>query len=479
MLDRVDHLQLVANHMQQVFNRQQEHYRRNPNPTKNERIEHLNVLEEILLRNEADLLSALSEDYGYRSPHESAMLDIVSTLATIRHNRKHVGQWMKRRAVSTPLQLRPAVSYIQPQPLGVVGIITSWNFPVYMSFAGLASGLAAGNCCMLKPSEHTPRTSALMARLLESSFGPELVAVIEGDANVAAAFSRLPFDHLTFVGSHRVGKMVALAAAENLTPVTLELGGKSPLIIAPSGSVDQAAACAVQGKMINAGQVCVAPDHVYVPRKQFDAFVEAVKLEAHKQYPSVQSNPDVSCVINSRQMARLYDLRADARLQGAQVLELNPSNEPFDAERRKFPLTLVLNPKPSTRVMQEEVFGPILPVIPYDDLHELVRSLQNKARPVALYLFARKQAEKDLVLNNTVSGGVTVNDAMWHVMNNNMPFGGVGASGMGAYHGIAGFDHLSQLKPVLEQARLNAAPLLRAPYGTLFEKVVTVLKKIV
>jgi coniferyl-aldehyde dehydrogenase len=478
-LDRVDNLQLVASQMQQVFNRQQAHYRLNPSPSKNERIEHLHVLEEILLRHETDLINALSDDYGYRSRHESTMLDIVSALATIRHNRKHVGQWMKPRPVATPLQLRPSVSYIQPQPLGVVGIITAWNFPVYMSFAGLASALAAGNCCMLKPSEHTPRTSALMARLLESSFGQELVAVIEGDVHVATAFSKLPFDHLTFVGSQRVGRLVALAAAENLTPVTLELGGKSPLIIAPSGSIEQAAACAVQGKMINAGQVCVSPDHVYVPRAKFDAFVQAVRLEAHKQYPSVQDNPDVSCVINNRQMARLYDLRADARLQGAEVVEINPANEPFDAERRKFPLTLVLKPTPTMRVMQEEVFGPILPVIAYDDLQELVGGLQTKARPLALYLFVRKQAEKDLVLSNTVSGGVTVNDAMWHVMNNNMPFGGVGASGMGAYHGKAGFDNLSQLKPVLEQARVNAAPLLRAPYGTLFEKVVTVLKKIV
>ncbi len=478
-MDRVDNLQLVASHMQQVFNRQREHYWANPSPSKDERIEYLNVLEEILLRNEVDFLDALSDDYGYRSRHESAMLDIVSTLATIRHNRKHVGQWMKRRAVATPLQLRPSVSYIQPQPLGVVGIITSWNFPVYMSFAGLASGLAAGNCCMLKPSENTPRTSALMARLLESSFGSERVAVVEGDVAVATAFSKLPFDHLTFVGSQQVGKMVAMAAAENLTPVTLELGGKSPLIIAPSGSIEQAAACAVQGKMINAGQVCVSPDHVFVPRARFGAFVQALKVEAGKQYPSIQGNPDVSCVINNRHMARLYDLRADARLKGAEVLEINPANEPFDAERRKFPLTLVLNPTPAMRVMQEEVFGPILPVIAYDDLPELVNSLQTRARPIALYLFARKQAEKDLVLKRTVSGGVTVNDAMWHVMNNNMPFGGVGASGMGAYHGVAGFDNLSQLKPVLEQARINAAPLLRAPYGALFEKVVTVLKKIV
>lgn len=478
-MDRVDNIQLVSGRLQDVFDCQKRTYRVNPNPSKQERISNLELLEEIILRNESDLLDAMSADFGHRSRHESTMLDIVSSLAAVRHSRKNLASWMKIRRVPTPLELRPSVSYIRPQPLGVIGIITPWNFPVYLSFAGLASALAAGNCCMLKPSEFSPITTALLARLLEGNFGEEHVAVIEGDETVAQAFSRLPFDHLLFTGSQRVGRLVAKAAAENLTPVTLELGGKSPLIVAPSGNLAKAAACAAHGKMINAGQACVSPDYAMVPEKQLRRFVTAVKRASQKQYPTVRNNPDVSCVINSRHMTRLRELVEDARSKGAEVIEVNPAHEIFHPHSKKFPLTLIVNPSPEMRVMQEEVFGSILPVLPYQTLEQAIEQIQSCDRPLALYLFASKQSEKELVLSQTVSGGVTVNDAMWHVLNNNMPFGGVGASGMGAYHGLVGFNTMSQLKPVLEQSRFNAAPLLRAPYGTVFEKVVKVLKKIV
>lgn len=479
MLDRVDNIQLVSGRLQDVFECQQRTYRAHPNPSKQERIINLELLEEIILRNETELIDAMSEDFGHRSRHESTMLDIVSSLAAVRHSRKHVGGWMSERRVPTPLQLRPSKSFILPQPLGVIGIITPWNFPVYLSFAGLASALAAGNCCMLKPSEYSPRTSALLARLLENNFGEEHVAVIEGDETVAQAFSRLPFDHLLFTGSQRVGRLVAMAAAENLTPVTLEMGGKSPLIVAPSGNVAQAAACAAHGKMINAGQVCVSPDYALVPEQHLRRFVAEVKRASHKQYPTIRNNPDVSCVINSKHMSRLTELVTDARQKGAEIIEINPAHEIFEPEAKKFPLTLILRPTAAMRVMQEEVFGSILPVLTYGDLGEAIAQVQSRERAIALYLFATKQSEKEQVLTQTVSGGVTVNDAMWHVLNDNMPFGGVGASGMGAYHGLVGFNTMSQLKPVLEQSRFNAAPLLRAPYGTVFEKVVKVLKKIV
>lgn len=478
-MDRVDNIQLVSGRLQDVFERQQRTYRAHPNPGKQERISNLELLEEIILRNEAELINSMTADFGHRSRHESTMLDIVSSLGAVRHSRKHVAKWMKVRKVPTPWQMRPSVSYVKPQPLGVVGIITPWNFPVYLSFAGLASALAAGNCCMLKPSEYSPLTSALLARLLEDNFGSEHVAVIEGDESVGEAFSHLPFDHLLFTGSQRVGRLVAKAAAENLTPVTLEMGGKSPLIVAPSGNIAQAAACAAHGKMINAGQVCVAPDYVMVPARQLRRFVSEVKRASHRQYPSIRNNPDVSCVISSKHMSRLRDLVEDARKKGAEIIEINPANELLEPAAKKFPLTLIVNPTPQMRVLQEEVFGSILPVLPYETLHDAVEQIQHLDRPIALYLFASKQNEKEYVLNQTVSGGVTVNDAMWHVLNNNMPFGGVGASGMGAYHGLVGFNTMSQLKPVLEQSRFNAAPLLRAPYGTVFEKVVTVLKKIV
>ncbi|HEX4844011.1 MAG TPA: coniferyl aldehyde dehydrogenase [Limnobacter sp.] len=478
-MDRVDNIQLVSGRLQDVFHCQKRTYLSNPSPSLQERLANLELLEEIILRNEASLIAAMSDDFGHRSRHESTMLDIVSTLGAIRHSKKNLKHWMKKRRVPTPWQLRPSVSYVLPQPLGVIGIITPWNFPVYLSFAGIASALAAGNCCMLKPSEYSPRTSALMARLLEDNFGEELVAVIEGDATVAEAFSKLPFDHLLFTGSQRVGKLVAKAAADNLTPVTLELGGKSPLIVAPSGNLTKAAACAAQGKMLNAGQVCVSPDYALVPQADLRKFIAQLKRATHKQYPTVRNNPDVSCVISAKHVARLYELVEDARIKGAEVIEINPAHEIFAPEIQKFPLTLIVNPTPDMRVMQEEVFGSILPIVPYNTLADAIAFVQGKPRPIALYLFVSKTHEKHAVLGQTVSGGVTVNDAMWHVLNDNMPFGGVGSSGMGAYHGLVGFETMSKLKPVLEQSKFNAAPLLRAPYGSVFDKVVTILKKLV
>lgn len=479
MLQRISNEQLVSGRLADVFNRQKRAYLSDPNPSKAMRIDRLNTLEHIVLTHEQAFIEALSADFGHRSKHESAMLDIVSTLGAVRHLRKNLGQWMKPRKMGTPLALQPASSYVQAQPLGVVGVITPWNFPVYLSFAGIATALAAGNRCMLKPSELTPRTSALMAQLLEDAFGEEVVAVIEGDATVAKAFSALAFDHLMFTGSTTVGKIVAKAAADNLTPLTLELGGKSPLILAPTGDLTQAATCAAHGKMINAGQICVSPDYALVPAGKRDEFVEAVKKAASSQYPSVLNNPDVTCVINPRQMARLRDLIEDARAKGAEIVQVNPANETFDEQSPKLPLTMVLNPTPDMRVMQEEIFGSILPVVTYDTLAHAVQHVQNHDRPLALYVFVNDAEEKRNVLENTVSGGVTVNDAMWHVLNDNMPFGGVGASGMGAYHGQTGFDTMSKLKPVLEQAKLNAVPLLRAPYGATFEGILKMLKKIV
>lgn len=479
MLQKISTNQLASGRLTEVFELQREAYLADPIPSLAQRTEWLNALEQLVVTHESALISALSEDFGHRSRHESAMLDIVSTLGCVRHLRKHLAQWSKPRKMPTPLALQPARSYVIPQPLGVVGIITPWNFPVYLSLAAIATALAAGNRCMLKPSELTPRTSALMAELLESTFGEQVVAVIQGDASVAQAFSSMPFDHLMFTGSTAVGRMVARAAAENLVPLTLELGGKSPLILAPSGDLKQAATCAAHGKMINAGQICVSPDYALVPQERLAEFVEAVRASCSAQYPSVLNNPDVSCVITPRHIARLRDMVEDARAKGAEIVQINPAQETFDEQSTKFPLTLVLNPTPDMRVMQEEIFGSILPVLTYSSLASAVAHVQRGERPLALYMFLSAPEEKEMLLTQTISGGVTINDAMWHVLNDNLPFGGVGASGMGAYHGQTGFDNLSKLKPVLEQSKVNAVPLLRAPYGTAFETVLGLLKKIV
>lgn len=479
MLQRISDEQLKSGRLSEVFLAQRVAFQQMPNPSAAQRIEWLNTLENIVLVHEQAFIDALSADFGHRSKHESQMLDIVSTLGAIRHTRKHLAQWMRNRKVNTPLALQPASSYIKPQPLGVVGVITPWNFPVYLSFVGVATALAAGNRVMLKPSELSPRTSALMAQLLEDAYGQDLVGVIEGDATVATAFSALPFDKLMFTGSTQVGKMVAKAAAENLTPCILELGGKSPLILAPSGDVEQAAVCAAHGKMVNAGQICVSPDYALIPESKKDEFVERVQKALAQQYPSIAANDDVTCLISARHRARLQSLIEDAQQKGAQVIQVNPANEDFPADSPKLPLTLVINPTQDMLVMQQEIFGSILPVVTYSAIDEAIAKVNSGERPLALYLFASQSDEKEAVLSQTLSGGVTVNDSMWHVLNDNMPFGGVGASGMGAYHGQIGFDAMSHLKSVLEQSKINAVPLLRAPYGAAFESIVKVLKKII
>lgn len=479
MLQRISNEQLVSGRLDAVFKAQRAAFLSDTMPSKDERLARLDKLEQLVIENESAFIDSMSLDFGHRSKHESIMLDIVSTLGCIRHLKKYTPSWMKKRKVRTPLALQPASSHIMPQPLGVIGVITPWNFPVYLSLAGIATALAAGNRCMLKPSELTPRTSALMADLLEKAFGEDLVGVIQGDASVAAAFSAMPFDHLMFTGSTQVGKAVAGAAAENLTPCTLELGGKSPFIVAPSGDVAEAAKSVVHGKMLNAGQICVAPDYALVLRNKMPEFVEHIKTNLAAQYPSLLSNPDVSQIITPKHRARLQQLIDEAKQAGCEVIQVNPGNETLADDSEKLPLTLVIDPPENLMVMQQEIFGSILPIKPYDSLDEAIRYVQDHDRPLALYLFVNDDGEKETVMTRTHAGGCTVNDIGWHVLNDNMPFGGVGASGMGAYHGQTGFDSMSKLKPVLEQSKVNAIPLLRAPYGQAFESIVKVLRKII
>lgn len=479
MLQRISNEQLVSGRLDSLFQTQRQAYLADPMPSKEVRMERLEKLEQLVIENEAAFIDSLSQDFGHRSKHESTMLDIVSTLGCIRHLKKHMPSWMKKRKVRTPLALQPASSHIMPQPLGVIGIITPWNFPVYLSLAGIATALAAGNRCMLKPSELTPRTSALMADLLENAFGEDLVGVIQGDASVAAAFSAKPFDHLMFTGSTQVGKIVAQAAAANLTPCTLELGGKSPFIVTPSGDLVEASKSLVHGKMLNAGQICVAPDYALVPRAKMAEFIEHIKVNLAAQYPSVLQNPDITNIITAKHRARLQQLIDEAKAAGCEVIQLNPANESIGENSDKLPLTIVVDPSEDLMLMKQEIFGSILPIKPYDSLDEAIEYVQAHDRPLALYMFVADETEKEAVMTRTHAGGCTINDIGWHVLNDNMPFGGVGASGMGAYHGQIGFDSMSKLKPVLEQTKLNAIPLLRAPYGQAFESIVKVLKKII
>lgn len=455
----------IDTELRRVFDLQQTASREEPPASLAVRIDRLNRLESILVKYEEDIINVISADFGHRAEAESRMLDVVLALGDIKETRRHLKRWMAPRRAPARLHLKPAYGRVAPQPLGVVGIITPWNFPVLLAFHGIAAALAAGNRAMLKPSELTPATSELLASALAEVFREDEVAVVLGSSEVGAAFSALPFDHLLFTGSTRVGRHVAKAAAKNLTPVTLELGGKSPVVVAPSADTRLAAEKIVYGKMINAGQICIAADYALAPRSRIDALVEEITRVAGNFYPTLGSNPDYTSIITDEHYERLCSLVEDARAKGAEIVEINPFHEEQLAKRRKFPLTLVINPTDNMKVLQEEIFGPILPIVAYDRLPEAVRYINDRDRPLALYVFATAASEQKLVLECTVSGGAAVNDVVWHFAYDSMPFGGVGPSGMGAYHGRAGFDTFSHLKPILYQPRVNAIPLFYPPYG--------------
>jgi coniferyl-aldehyde dehydrogenase len=415
------------------------------------------------------LVDAMDADFGHRSKDMSRVTDVMSSIKPLKHAVKHVGKWMQpeRRKVDFPMNLFGARAWIEFQPKGVVGVISPWNFPVNLTFTPLAGILAAGNRAMIKPSEYTPATSALMQELFAGAFDATEIAVFTGGPDVGAAFSALPFDHLLFTGATSVAHHVMRAAAENLVPVTLELGGKSPVIVSRSAALDEAADRIAMGKLMNAGQICLAPDHVFVPRDRQTEFVGAVKRATGEMYPTIAGNPDYTAVINDRHAARLRGYVDEARQRGVEVIEVMQTPENLAPEDRRMPLTLLLDPPDDLAVMQDEIFGPLLPVLSYDDVGDVIDRINARPRPLGLYYFGRDADEQAHVLANTHSGGVTLNDVVWHVAQEDLPFGGVGPSGMGAYHGSDGFREFSHTKSVFRQARVNLAKLagMRPPYG--------------
>ncbi|WP_298192804.1 coniferyl aldehyde dehydrogenase [Metallibacterium sp.] len=418
----------------------------------------------------AQLAQAMSDDFGQRSRHESQLSDQMTVLHDIDHVRRHLKRWMWPRRCWADAAFFPARIEIRARPLGVVGVIAPWNYPVSLALMPLLEALAAGNHVMLKPSELTPRTSAALAELIAAVFPRERVTVVQGDAAVGAAFAALPFDHLVFTGSTAVGRKVALAAAANLTPVTLELGGKSPAIIAPGYALDTAAARIAQGKLLNAGQTCVAPDYVLLPRGTRAAFVQASRDYVRRHYPSLRSTPDFSSIVSDRHYARLHALVDDARAKGAEVITLPDANA-HDAARRVFAPTLLLDVGTDMRVLQEEIFGPILPLLEYDTVEEAVAAVNQQPRPLALYVFDDDARRAARVLEAVPAGGVGLNDTVVQFAQTRLPFGGIGASGMGHLHGHAGFVTFSKLLPVFRQSRWSGLALLRPPYGKLTERM--------
>ena len=414
--------------------------------------------------------SAMSEDFGHRSPYQSMVTDIAGSIAPIAYALKHVERWMRRekRKLEFPLGLLGARGWIEYQPKGVVGVIAPWTFPVNLVMGPSAGAFAAGNRVMVKTSEFTPATAALFEEVAPHYFATDELAFVSGGADVGQAFAALPFDHLLFTGATGIGRHILHAAANNLTPVTLELGGKSPAIIGKGADLPRATERIAMGKMLNAGQICLAPDYVLVPEAQEQAVVDGLTRAAGAMYPTLLDNPDYTAIINDRHHQRLTAWIEDARAKGARVEVVNPANEAIaTANGRKMPLHIVRDVTDDMILMQEEIFGPVLPIVRYDGIDAAIDRINRGGRPLGLYHFSGDAAEQRQVLDRTISGGVTLNDVVFHVSMEDLPFGGVGPSGMGSYHGIHGFRTFSHAKAVLRQPRIDVAKLagIKPPYG--------------
>ncbi len=429
------------------------------------RADRLQRLARMIEANDGAFIAAIRTDFGARSAQELRITETMLVQSALRHARRRLHTWMRPRRAPVAPAFRPGRAYLMRQPLGVVGIISPWNYPLQLSVVPLIAALAAGNRAMIKPSEFAPAFAAALRTAIEESFAPDEVAVVTGDADVGRAFAASRFDHLLFTGSTAVGREVALAAARNLTPVTLELGGKSPLIVDASCVIEDVADRIAWGKLINAGQTCVAPDYALVPRGAVERFVQVLSARMRRMYPCFRGNPDYTAIIDERHVARLAALIADARAGGARVIDVaDGSAGATDTERRLAPM-LLLDVKDHMRIMREEIFGPFLPIVPYDHLEDALAYVRARPTPLALYWFGRDRAARDRVLESTIAGGVTINDTLIHIAQDGLPLGGVGESGHGQYHGEFGFLRFSQVKPVFLQSRLSGLGLIRPPYA--------------
>ncbi|WP_338589858.1 coniferyl aldehyde dehydrogenase [Shewanella khirikhana] len=455
--------------MQQIFASQRSHFASHSYPDLRSRKAVLQSLKAALLEQQDALIAALSQDYGHRSADDSRISDIMPVVNHINYTLSNLKRWTKPSRRHAGILLAPASVKVEYQPKGVIGIIVPWNFPVMLSLGPLVTAIAAGNSAMLKMSEFTPETNKVLKSLLAKVFAEHQVAVIEGEADVAAAFTALAFDHILFTGSTAVGKHVMRAASANLTPVTLELGGKSPVIVAPDMDMDTAVERMIYGKCLNAGQICVAPDYVLVPQGKEDAFIAAYQAKFAALYGKVETNNDYGAIINERQWQRLMQVLEDAKARGATVHSAS-GEAPLDAIR-KLPTQLLTNVNDEMQVLQEEIFGPLLPIIPYASLEDAIAYINARPRPLALYLMSFDGQTQDKVLKATHSGGVCLNETVFHVAADDAPFGGIGPSGMGHYHGEEGFRTFSHAKTVLKRGRLNTGKLVHPPYGNAIQQL--------
>ncbi|OCR25815.1 coniferyl aldehyde dehydrogenase [Pseudomonas syringae] len=453
--------------LDRVLALQRKAFAANPMPAVGQRRQWLSNLREVLSAEREALITAISSDFSHRSADETLLAELMPSLMGIEDARKNLQKWMKPARRKVGLAFQPASAKVVHQPLGVVGVIVPWNYPLFLAVGPMIGALAAGNRVMLKLSESTPATGELLKRLFAQVFPEDLVAVVLGEAEVGIEFSRLAFDHLLFTGSTSIGRQVMRAAAENLTPVTLELGGKSPAIVSADVPLKDAAERIAFGKTLNAGQTCVAPDYVLVPEDRVEGFVEAYRQAVLGFYPTLTDNPDYTAIINQQQLTRLTGYLEDATTKGARVIAL------YDrGQDRRMPFSLLLNVSDDMLVMQDEIFGPLLPIVPYNRIDQAFAYINQRPRPLALYYFGYNKAEQQRVLEQTHSGGVCLNDTLLHVAQDDLPFGGVGPSGMGHYHGREGFLTFSKAKGVFIKQRFNAARLIYPPYGKAIQRLV-------
>ncbi|KGI79203.1 coniferyl aldehyde dehydrogenase [Oleiagrimonas soli] len=447
--------------------------RAQPHPTADMRRQRLDALAALLGEHQDAICAAIDADFGGRPTEETQLLELFPSLQAVRHARGHLRRWMKPKRHLAGLWFLPARTLLVPRPLGVVGIIVPWNYPLFLAVGPLVDALAAGNRAMVKMSEYTPRFAALFADLIAQYFPEGEVCVVNGDASVAQAFSALPFDHLLFTGSTAVGRHVMRAAAANLTPVTLELGGKSPAIIGPGARFEAAVERIVYGKCVNAGQTCIAPDYVLLPRGREADFIACARRVVARMYPQLAAGGQYASIVDAAKHARLLRLRDEAVERGAKAHALASSSS--DDARRVLPPTVLTDTPDAAGVMQEEIFGPLLPVVPYDELQDALDYIAARPHPLALYLFDDDRAVQRRVERSQLAGGMCINDTLYHVAQHHLPFGGVGASGLGAYHGEAGFRTFSKMLPVFRQTRLNGVGLLNPPYGARFRRMMGLL----
>lgn len=428
----------------------------------------LKKIEDMVKARAAEFVEAINADYGRRSGAETEIAEIGFMISDAKHARKNVARWMSVRRKDVPMTLKPGNAYVRREPKGVVGIVAPWNYPMQLALAPLTAALAAGCRAMIKPSEFTPRTAELLKESLGELFSEDHVAVITGGPAVAEAFCSLPLDHLFYTGSTQVGRLVAKAAAENLTPVTLELGGKSPAVIANDFDLVEAAKTVAWGKFFNAGQTCVAPDYVLTPKGTEHDFAEAMIDQVKAMWPEAGDNADYTSIVSDKHYERIAKLVDEARAAGAEVIQAEFANEPQQGVRA-YPPTVIINPPADITLMKEEIFGPVLLVLGHDGMSDAARFVNQRDRPLALYVYAKKKDTARRFLARTISGGAAINVPMLHLSVPDLPFGGVGASGQGAYHGEDGFLTFTHQRAVFEAPVWHPSRLIRPPYGKMFD----------